>query len=153
MSGETEKAPSGWTVDSAMAHLLALREADRHHYDAMREGDNLRHEQRFVAQEKAVTNALASSKEAVTKADTASEKRFDSVNEFRQMVNDVVSRMMPRTEAESGMATNAEKIDALAARIDRTEGRSGGLSQGWGYLVGAVGLLATFIAIFFALSK
>ena len=56
---------SEWTIDTAMQHVLALRDSD-----------SIRNEQRFVAQERAVEYALAASKTATDKADSANEKRF-----------------------------------------------------------------------------
>lgn len=135
MSGETEKSHSAWTTDTVLAHLLALREADNLRHDSMREANNLRHEQRFEAQE-------AATKYAQEKA-----------NEFRGQLKDQAERFMPRQEAEKSMVANAEKTDAIAARMDRTEGRSVGISAGWGWLVGAVGLAAALISIFLTLRK
>lgn len=151
MSGETEQTPSGWTVDTGLAHLqMAIDEADR------------RYEQRFVAQEKAVAFALDAAKEAVLKAEIASEKRFDSVNEFRQTLSDQTNTFLPRAEAEQRIKQNSDKIDAskdlaverfslLLSRLDKLEGRSTGMKDGWGYLVGAIGLAATVIAIVIAI--
>jgi deoxyribodipyrimidine photolyase len=136
MSGETEKSESAWTTDTLREHFAALlEEADK------------RYEQRFTDQDAAVKAALAAAEKAVVKAETASEKRFDAVNEFRQTVNDIVNKMMPRSEAENSVKANADKIDALATRIDRTEGRSTGLNAGWVYLVAGIGLLATIVSI------
>lgn len=102
--------------------------------DIMDERD-LRYSQRFAAQESASSYAQAMS------------------NEFRESLNDVGKQQMPRTEAEALCKANADKIDALAGRMDRTEGRSGGLNAGWGYLVGLVGLAAAVIAMFFTFRK
>ncbi len=55
--------------------------------------------QRFDAQEKAVAAALAAAKEAVTKAEVAAEKRFDSVNEFRNTLKDQTGTFVTRNEA------------------------------------------------------
>lgn len=54
--------------------------------------------QRFDAQEKAVAAALAAAKEAVVKQDAASEKRFDSVNEFRNTLKDQTGTFVTRAE-------------------------------------------------------
>lgn len=121
MSGETERNISGWTTDTLREHVLALINSN-----------DKRYQQRFDAQE-------AANKYAQEKA-----------NEFRQSLNDIGSRQMPRTEAEALAKTNSEKIDQLQARMDRNEGRGGGFAAGWGYLVGAVGLIAVLIAIFIA---
>lgn len=94
-----------------------------------------RYEQRFQAQESA----------------TAYMRQV--TNEFRGQLADQQATFITRTEALSRDQANADKTDALAARADRTEGRSGGLNSGWGYLVGAIGLAATIIMIFFALKR
>lgn len=130
MSGETEKQVSGWTVDTLKEYL-----------ESRIDGNDVRYDQRFTAQEAATKYAQEKS------------------NEFRGSLEDIGKKQMPRTEAEaifkalgekteSLAKTNAEKIDALQARLDRNEGRSGGLSSGWGYLIGAVGLVAAIIALF-----
>ena len=110
---------------SVLEHIIALlNERDR------------RYQQRFDDQTTAINAALQAAKEAVTKAESAAEKRFELLNELRD-----------------GVAT-AEQLDALekvvgdlAARVDRFEGRSTGLSAGWGYLVGAAGVVGAVIAV------
>jgi len=89
-------------------HLLAL----------MAEKDK-RDEQRFEAQEKAVRDALlaaekavaaalTTAKEAVAKAETATEKRFESVNEFRSAL----------TDAQTRFATS-DAVHSLEDELDR----------------------------------
>jgi hypothetical protein len=113
---------------------------------------------RFAAMEKATASALAAAEKAtgaaldaaqraVEKAETASEKRFEGVNEFRAALSDQTSSLMPRAEAESRFHAIESKIDALASRMDRNEGRGSGLGAGWSYLIGAVGLIGSLIAI------
>jgi hypothetical protein len=77
LSGETQNEPSGWTSD-----LL------KQHYDARLIDLALRLDQRFNAQQAGVDAALTSAEKAVAKAEGANERRFDSVNEFRQQLND-----------------------------------------------------------------
>lgn len=140
MSGETEKQVSGWTTDTLHELLISL----------IREND-VRYGQRFaaqqealnaalVSQEKAVAAALSAADRAVQKAEVASEKRFDSVNEFRAALSDQTARLMPRTEVDGlvralnervdvQVANLADKIDALRQRADRLEGRSSGVAE------------------------
>ena len=119
---------------------------------------DLRYQQRFDAQTKALDAALAAQKEAVltamvaaeratTKAETAADKRFESVNEFRQSLTDQTATFMPRTEAVSRMDSLAEKIDDLKSRVGAFQGRSAGLNAGWVYLLGAVAAGSTLISI------
>lgn len=116
------------------------------HLRALMDERDQRYEQRFAAQERAVDVAVASAKEDADRVERSSEKRFDSVNEFRRSLSDLVSTFIPRAEAEQRIASNAEKIDALARKLERIEGRSGGAASLWGYLVAAVGVVAAVAA-------
>lgn len=55
-------------------------------------------ERRFNDQAKAIDAALAAAEKAVTKAEVSTEKRFDSVNEFRQTLSDQAASFMTRIE-------------------------------------------------------
>jgi hypothetical protein len=133
-------AGPGWTLDTLMVHIAALlTEAD------------LRYQQRYDAQQKAleaallaakeaVQAALAAAKEAVLKAEISADKRLELLNELRV-----------------GVATT-EQLDALeklvadlSKRLDRSEGRSTGLTAGWGFLLAAIGATATVIAVVLSL--
>jgi hypothetical protein len=46
-----------------------------------------------------------------------------------------------------------DKVTDIKDRLTRIEGKGEGVSASWGWLIGAVGLLASLIAIFFALSR
>jgi hypothetical protein len=109
-------------------------------------------DERRDAQDRAVQAALQSAKEAVTKAETASEKRFDAVNEFRQTLADQASTLMPRVEAESRIAALAEKLeDSTSRNTDRIaalEGRGAGFNVAWGWAVGAAGVaIGIYLAV------
>jgi hypothetical protein len=90
---------NGWTTITSHAFFVAvLEEMDR------------RYEQRFEAQEKAVSAALSSAQVAVAKAETAAEKRFEGLNELREVVTSMLSAAMPRKEAETGLSLLREKF-------------------------------------------
>lgn len=110
-------------------------------------------EARFVAvsatgeaQADKVVLALAAADKAVLKAEAATSERFAAVNEFRQTLSDQAGSFINRDQFEA----LRETLAALAARLDRIEGRSTGISAGWGYLLGAVGLAATIISVLIA---
>lgn len=106
---------------SAQARLLV--EVDR------------RYEQRFEAQEQAVSLALArvdkefhehlaqvrsethaaleAADKAIAKAEAATEKRFEGVNEFRGQLADQARTFIPRAESISRHERTAEQIEAL----------------------------------------
>lgn len=126
---------------SALTHVLAL----------LAEMD-LRYQQRFDAQGQALTAALlaadtavraalTAAEKAVAKAETANEKRFESVNEFRKTLSDQTASFPSRVELQA----LADRVSDLATRMDKTEGKSTGLSASWGYLVAGIGVIATII--------
>ena len=101
---------------------------------------DVRYAQRFDAQEKAVLAALAAAKEAVIKAEAAYEKRFESVNEFRKLVEDQQVRFMAKGEA-------MQRLDALEKQIEGLIAERAGIKGGWGYAVGVLGAIAVIIGI------
>jgi hypothetical protein len=101
-----------------------------------------RYEQRFAASQKASSDALAATEKAIDKQDAASEKRFASVNEFRATLSDQAAQLLPRAEAQVEFKALRDRLDAITLRQERSEGKSTGLSAGWGYLVGLIGFLA-----------
>jgi len=111
-----------------------------------------RYEQRFKAMDEKTGLALTSSKEAVTKAEIATEKRFDSVNEFRKTLADQASGFMPRQEYVSNHQSLVDKIEAIKESFNKeitglresrsqSEGRSSGFSASWGIAI-SISLLA-----------
>jgi hypothetical protein len=107
---------------------------------------------RFDAQEKAVTAALAAADRAVGKAELASEKRFDSVNEFRAALSDSSRLLMPRSEAEQGMKSMEEKLNSLVKRVDARDERVVGADQSWIKIGLIASILVNFVMIFYYMS-
>ncbi|MEW2267793.1 hypothetical protein [Streptomyces sp. NPDC047868] len=133
---------SGWTPDMLRTHLSEIgNERD------------LRYQQRFDAQTKAIEAALLAAKEAVIKAELANDKRFEGVNEFRQTLSDQAAQFMTRTEAEAAISRNTERIQDLTDRLNRSEGHGQGLNAGWAYLLAGISAIATVIAIALSLNR
>jgi hypothetical protein len=142
MANGMNQEGDGWTLATLHAHLLTiLDERDK------------RYGQRFTDLETALRAALAASEKAINKAEVATERRFESVNEFRTTLSDQAANFITRSEAEAATARNSERIQELMDRINRSEGRGAGLGTGWMYLVGAVGVIATVITIALALGR
>lgn len=119
---------------------------------------DLRYQQRFDAQTQALNAALAAAKEAVAtamiaaekavaKAEAASEKRFESQNEFRGQLSDQTKTFVSRAEFDAVRDASQAKLNDLASRIDKSEGKSVGLNSGWAYLISAVSLIGAAITI------
>ena len=101
---------------------------------------DVRYQQRFDAQEQAMQAALVATREAITKAEAATNARLALLNEFRAQAEQQ-AKDYPRVETVNARFGALEKDFAgLVARIERREGHSGGLNAGWGYLAGALGI-------------
>jgi arginine utilization protein RocB len=148
MSGETEQQPSGWTVDTALQFMQRqhddLRDQLNERYETQTKATDAAYvaqttamQTAFIAADKAVQAALESAKEAVAKSEASSEKRFESVNEFRGQLADQAATLMSRSEAEVRFQSLLERFDAerlvnneryvvLASRMDQNTGKDSG---------------------------
>lgn len=88
------------------------KSSDKALRDLFEERDR-RYEDRFRAQDEKTTLALTASKEAIGKAETATEKRFESVNEFRGTLSDQARLQLPRAEADERFKNMADKLEEL----------------------------------------
>jgi predicted nucleic acid-binding Zn-ribbon protein len=94
----------------------------------------LRNDDRFNSQDEKTSLAVSASEKASTKAETAIEKRFDSVNEFRGAMNDSARLQLPRAEADSRFASLEQKLEEMKKRYDTEiaglrEARSEGMGR------------------------
>lgn len=113
----------------------------REHFEVRFLEMDRRFEAAISAQDKAVQIAMIASEKAVVKAEIAAEKRFEAVNEFRGQLSDQALTFMPRAEAEQRLAALGEKI------VDLTGSSKAGASALWGYIAGAVGIIAAIVAV------
>lgn len=130
MSGETEEQVSGWTVDTLHTHLsreiYLLRVMLDERYatqtkalDAAFVAQQTAVERALTAQERAVAAAQEAAETANQKSDAASEKRFDSVNEFRAQQADIIRTFMPRAEAEASASRVTERLQEISHEAQR----------------------------------
>lgn len=91
--------------------------------------------------------ALDASKEAITKAENANEKRFEAVNGFRATLSDQAARFATRADIDS----LKELIDRRMMPIERWQaselGKDTGVSQSVAIVLGGFGLIGTLLAI------
>lgn len=101
------------------------------------------------SQAEKVALALTASEKAITKAETAAEKRFESVNEFRGQLTDQAATFITRREFEQWRDSTQERVNELKARVDVNSGRARATQSGWGYMIAAatvgVGVLSVVI--------
>jgi hypothetical protein len=89
-----------------------------------------RYEDRFTAMDEKTSLALTASEKAVSKAETATEKRFDAVNEFRGQLKDQAATLLPRAESDGKFKSYDEKFEDMKKEI-------GALRESRGESVGA----------------
>lgn len=124
----------------------------------------------FMAQEKLVRQAMESAQLAVSKSELSMEKRFESVNEFREQLRDQAASFINRNEFEraitnladkvtsnstlvldkfdSSSKSTTERIDDLKSYKDKDSGKGEGFDQSWVILLGAMGLVSTLLSIY-----
>jgi hypothetical protein len=98
----------------------------------------------------AVKSALDSQKEAILKSEAANEKRFASVNEFRNTLSDQQRNLMPRAEVDILVKALENKSESNEKRIITLESKGSGIGQGMGYVIGIVGVVSAITAIILA---
>lgn len=113
----------------------------------------------FDASQTAVTAALAAQKEltqaafqssekAIVKAENAQSSYNTTHNDLSRKMDAQYEHMMPRHEAHALLDALKDKVTALEKTLAAGSGKSAGLSAGWGYLVGAVGIGLALAAAF-----
>jgi len=125
--------PESWSIETLRA---ILQERD------------VRYAQRFIDMERALTAALVASEKAIIKAEVATEKRFESVNEFRTTLSDQATNFVTRAEFAATTERDRERLTELTDRLNKSEGRGSGLQAGWVYLLGAVAALGTLVSMY-----
>jgi hypothetical protein len=90
--------PDGWTIDTVLAHLLGLREADIMRVEQRFTEVERSIDRRFLAHQQAMDASLNASQDATEKVATAMDKRFESVNEFRLQLRDASASYITRGE-------------------------------------------------------
>ena len=108
--------------------------------------------------DKQVDAAIAAAALATSKAESATEKRFEGVNEFRAALDDASKRQVPRAEYAQALNQIDEKIDAVKGALDSKiadlkGSNRAGASALWGYIVGAAGFLFGLITVVVLLSR
>ena len=173
MPGETKSDISGWTVDTLHAHMQAIMNDHNRLIFALLSERDERYEQRFQAQHEALK--LSSDLAKDTKASTNEwrgamndrEIHFLPRAEFAAVVKEwadwrnrtvnETNQFLARSTYEREHKLLIDEVTSLRLQMtnwfSKSEGRGKGLSQGWGYIVGAAGFIVALIAIFVFLNS
>jgi uncharacterized protein YPO0396 len=121
--------PEGWTLDTLFYHF----------------------NERIDTAREAAKVALTAAEKAIAKAETASEKRFESVNEFRGALTDASKNNIARAEVDSRFEAVTDKIKDLGDRLNRIEYNKQGLMDGWKIMVAILSLVVVVLGIISAI--
>jgi hypothetical protein len=143
-----DQAPCGeWTIETLHEHIRVLIAASDKRYEQRFECFEHNIELRFTEQKSATAAALAAADRAVQKAETAAEKRFESVNEFRNTLGDQQRNLMPRSEVDVLVKGLESKVEGLKEQVNQIHDERRGVVGGWGYAVGVIGFVLTLANI------
>jgi hypothetical protein len=132
--GQTRMNESGWTVDTLKSHeddMAALRQKlldERNdHTKEMQQASDKRNSEAIQFVKESAALALTSAREANLKSEMQSDKRFESVNEFRKTLSDQTNTFIPRKEFDQAVAGLTDKLESntklLVSRIDLISNR------------------------------
>jgi|ERR1700733_6131880 hypothetical protein len=110
-------------------------------------------QQETFARKTEISQAMEAFEKAVVKAENATEKRFESVNEFRAQLNDQQNTFARKAEIDISISAMNEKIDGVISQNIRNAGNGQGFNSAWVIFLGGTSLVATLIAVAFAMAK
>ena len=113
---------NGWTLETVRQYLTARLDALQFIVEE-RESRNV---ERFDAAKERVMVAMQSAEKAIMKAEAATDKRFDGVNEHRGALSDQATRLMPRLEYQVQHQALIEKLEMVTLRVTKAESTSEG---------------------------
>lgn len=102
-------------------------------------------EAQIVGVERATVVAMAAADRAVTKAEMAAEKRFDSVNEFRNAMKDQQSTFADKIQTDFRLAAIEKKLENMTGHSQGISSTSYVIGQGILILVAIGGLWITLM--------
>jgi hypothetical protein len=125
-----------WTLEALKEHYDVVLKNQYEHYKILLAERDERVTQRYQAMEL-----------AVNKAEVATEKRFECVNEFRAQLGDQSRTLMPRIETEVLLKNANDKIDALTIKVEKSENIKAGGNAMIAYIVAGISILITIITL------
>jgi hypothetical protein len=103
-------------MQTLMATEIAALRAEIDAVQQLKAHDLIGVEKRFDQAQEALKAALAASNEAVHRSDTALEKRFESMNDFRSQLRDQAALLLTRAEADARFAMVNDSVAGLLSQ-------------------------------------
>ena len=156
MAIEKEKqAPDvEWTLATLKEYLLATMQRNDEKYTIISENQRRSVVDALAAQKELTAAANAASEKAILKSEEAQREYNVRSNEFRGQLDDQAKTLMPRIETENRFTTimstikeNRVTIDKIGERLTAIEANGTGMHNMWGYVAGAIGLVAIVVTL------
>lgn len=119
------------------ANLKALRQV-------LDERDE-RYKLRATSQDAAVKTAMDAAEKALIKAEAATERRLEALNELRTMASDQAALYLPRqefgvqhTSLMDKIGLNENRISEMQRDISAIQARGSGVKDAWGYIIAII---------------
>ena len=115
-----------------------------------REGIAAEHQltkQQFAALRENTALALGAADKALAKAETATERRFESVNEWRGQSADRERDFMPRSEATAKIDGLSKDMAELKEIINKAQGGLGGITSSVALALAVLSILVAFATL------
>jgi hypothetical protein len=141
--------PTDCSLDELKAQLVALESRFTGFKELMEERDR-RYAQRAASQDDAVAKALETSKEAVTKAESATERRLETLNELRGVVVDQARDFARKAEVQLLVDGIEKRVEGISKAVTEMAAHGGGIRDALGWLVGIAGLVIAAITAWFS---
>lgn len=84
-------------------------------------------EDRFRSTKDATNIAMAASEKAILKAETAADKRFDSVNEFREAMKDQQSKFADKEQSDFRLGALDKRLGSIETLMAATSAKGQGV--------------------------
>lgn len=142
----TDKTPC--TMTQLAARVTAL-ETHFIAFEKLLDERDKRYQQRSDGQDKSVSTAMDASKEAIIKAETATEKRLESLNELRGAMADQSKDFARLAEMNLLFSAVEKRITAITDLVQTQISRGTGMKDLGAYVVAGAGLLIAMAAVWF----
>lgn len=151
-----------WDVCTLKEHVEKLLAEMDHRYEDRFVASERARDAALASQEKLVDAAFSAAEKAGSKAEESATARLDQHNQLQTKMDRqaatfaekdwvLVGRQALEREVRAGKEAVEREIRELAQRVSRFEDREEGMSLTTKIIMGAAGLLATVISIYFAL--
>lgn len=137
-----DKSPTTAVLEQQVSAQVSLTEEKFRGVEKQFSERDKRTEQLSLADKTAIAAALQAQKEAAgAQAETNSAATAKQELAFTKLLEQI-----QQTQSATNRATE-DKVNALTGRLDRGEGHTKGMGDGWGFIVGAVGMFAGLAAV------